>query len=1032
MPNDQSARQVYVRVYDALSNTPLAQTMSVLRTVPNKFYPSQVFDVYFIAIDNVPGWWVLTSNLNPVVSGVVQNLQAINPGLVLRSHWITQMAYGRDPYYAPWINNETLGSIETINIPSVYFYPGWTLNDGYFNSGNTAPAQNQYYYNPSLMGGVLNVNGAAGSAPNTNLFIGYSYADEFNHAMRYPDELAAYQTAVASAATLGEPMPEPSLRLLLEEMNEPSVPLQNLLLMNLHGEMLPMPPMRNYSDAAKDPGGHPGQRIVTHPQYLQYGPGQGVKLRVYSYMTPEFVSATATTTVISSATVYFPGVAIGVSQINIRQLVSDATYYYWTNAAGGANGNPGLDVCTCAGALCLPTNPADSYCVNTTTSTTEIVLLNSPVRQSSATVTDYGLPAAQRLYGMEYIPSPPQQINFLTGGATDYAEGVDDLTVNNSTIPKNTARWVIQIAPGALANGQYQVQTRIGNDLTTGPSSPSSGTWSNQSNTYVWIGSTPPVTEQFQFMGDPRYEPYADSKASNTYNWDFVDISTATNGTSYPWQGYYDTYPGNGGGCGFGAGTGGGQCGNTGTTSYDVPRFHQMYRQGLLNSGGLWTTMSGWSFYYAAIGGDFGDDGTLGYKTSGGQQGIPMNSNPWSPHTSAVAYVNEIVDDGEPTPYTYDNAKLVGWANKTWVANPWVGELYPDAAFLGPTGWCITGNLPTASTSATSGYYRADYTTTFTMSGQSVSYGFNPDKRVGQNGAPTFFNAYEKGQTAGSDYFQQYGSGNNSGAGDTSDLTVTGSTIAAAFNYALLPSLDAARPWQINNTGGAPPQWSNPAYTRQYTQSTVVDTAYTDNQSGETSWSSSGLIMIQNGTSMPAQGAYLAVNGVGSQASFGSFDLTQLSLATMLYGFMAAGTSTGVSPVTTVGAIHQVPLVSISTPSVTQQFVDPNSITIGWNLNWERWNGVQYTSAYSAGFSDPNITMVYNVKWSANNGSTWEFLDGTPATFGVYNSSESVTSPVTWSVAGFQQGSYLIVVEGYRNGFPLHYTYQEQSVYISE
>jgi prepilin-type N-terminal cleavage/methylation domain-containing protein len=1031
MPNDGSARQVYVRVYDANSNSPLAQTMSVLRTVPNKFYPSQVFDVYFIAIDNVPGWWALTATLKPIVNAVTQNLQAINPGLVINEHWITQMGYGRDPYYTPWINSSSSGTIDTITIPSVYFYPGWTLNSGYFNSGNTAPATDQYYYNPTVMQGQLDEDGAAGSVPNLNTTLGFNYADEYNHAMRYPDELNAYNLSVSSAAAAGATAPQITLRMLLEELNQTSVPLQNILLMNLHGEMLPLPPMRNYSDAAKDPGSHPGQRIVTHPQWLQYASSSTFKLRVYSYVTPEFYAATPASAVISSATLYFPTAYIPSANISVRMATSTATNYSWITPAGAG------DTCTCVSNICLPTSALDSYCVHNTGSagngTTEIVLMNSPLRHPELTNPNYyGLPASQLLYGMEYIPSPPQAM--VSG--QDFFEGIDDLTTNSNTAAKNTARWVIQVATSSLGSGQFQVQTRIGADLTTGPASLSSATWSNQSNTYVWIGSTPPYTEMYQFMGDPRYEPYADSKALNNYNWDFIDISTKTNGTTYAYQGYYDTVASAGGGCGWGSTAGNGpNCTNNGsysagTTSYDVPRLHQMYRKGLLNSGGLWTTMSGWSFYYAALGGDMGDDGTLGYKTSGGQAGIPMNSNPWSPHTNSVAYVNEIVNDSG---YTDINARLPAWAANTWVANPWVGELYPDAAFGGPKGWNMTGNLPTASTSATSGYYRANHVTTFTMGGNSFQYPFNPDKRVNSNGATTFFNAYPLGGSVGASYFQQYGSANNSNAGDTSDITATGNTVAAAFNYTLLPTLYAARPWQINNTGGAPPQWSNPAYTSQYTQSSIIGVNYTDNQSGETSWDASGLIMIQDGTTMPgSHGAYMAVNGVGSQSSFGATDLTQLSLATMMYGYLQAGVHTNVTPVTTVGAIHQVPLISISTPAVTQQFINPTTITIGWNIAWTRWNGTAYTSSYSAGFSDPGITMDYNVKWSPNNGLTWEFLDGTPATFGVYSAAENVSSPVVWNVSGFPQATYLIDVEGFRNGFPLHYTYQEQSIYIQQ
>lgn len=996
MPNDASARQVYVAVYDASSNVPLAQAMSVLRTVPHKFYPSEVFDVYFIAIDNVPGWWVLTSKLRPIMDGVVQNLQAINPGLVIRSHWITRMAYGRDPYYTPWINSSALGTADAVTIPNAYFYPGWT---------NNPTVGQEYYYDPTQMYGRLNVDGAAGSAPNTST-ASYSYADEFNHAMRAPDEFAAYAAAVASATAAGQAAPEPSLSMLLAEMNDPNKPLQNLLLMNLHGEMLPMPPIRNYSDAAKDPSNYPGYRAVTHPQYLQYGHGSGVKLRVYTYLTPEYVDATPTTAALPLVSVYLPQVAVPATSITVRKLVGGTTSYSygWTNAVNTAacvNGAPGQYI----------PSGGDDYCVKTTGSgvggTTEIVLSSSPVRQaqlSSIGGQTYGLNASMRLYGMEYVPSPPQAVN-LSGGATDYAEGINDLSSLDgpSPVAKNTARWVIQIAPGALpdtvvSTTPWTVQTRIGSDLTTGPTSPNRLEWSNNSDTFVWMASTPPVTEQFQFMGDPRYEPYVDAKSSSSYNWDFVDVSTNSNGSGYAYQGYSNTNSGYGGGNGWG-----------GTVSYDAPRYYQLYRQGLLNSTGLWTTMSGWSFYYAAIGGDFGDDGTLGYT----HPGIPISRRPWSSTgAGGTAYVNEIVNDSG---YSDVNARLIASANNSWVNNPWTGELYPDAAFGGATGWAATGNLPTVVSG--SGYYRAEYSgATFGPASDPINYSWNPEKRVGGNGAPSFFNAYPLSGSAAK-YFQ------HQGASDNGQLTSVGSAMSGAFNYALLPSLTAVRPFRLDAAGAPPPQWNNAVYKSQKTQSSIVNTTYSDGSNP--ALTAAALLKLQTGTSSGSQGAYMAVNGVGAQTSFGSNDIAQLSLASMMYGYMEAG-----APGTSVGDIHQIPLLSISSPTVTQQFVNPTSIEIDWGVSWTRWGGQPYTTAYPSGYADATVSMVYNVKVSADNGNTWSFLDGTPAQFGVENSAEAATSPVSWNVSTLAQGTYLIDVEGYRVGYPLHYTYEEQSVYI--
>src|SRR5690606_33743672 len=99
----------------------------------------------------------------------------------------------------------------------------------------------------------------------------YALADFFNHAMRYPDEYALWEQRVAAiedreqdiedAIIAGTVVPdeltdmskEPTLRILLDEMNTDPAKYKNALMINLHGELLPMPALRNYSDAAKDP-----------------------------------------------------------------------------------------------------------------------------------------------------------------------------------------------------------------------------------------------------------------------------------------------------------------------------------------------------------------------------------------------------------------------------------------------------------------------------------------------------------------------------------------------------------------------------------------------------------------------------------------------------------------------------------------------------------------------------------------------------------------------------------------------------------
>jgi hypothetical protein len=256
-----------------------------------------VYDVYFLAIENLPAWWGDSNVIAATVKKVVQDLRIRNPGLEIRQHWITRMAYGRDPNYAPYINKALY--TDDAPMPYAYIYPGKV--HGF--SGTDA-----FYYDPKRIQGRINVDGtiqnwnAASPSP-----LQYSLADQFNHAVRYPDELALYQAAV-NATPSGQSPPEISWRMLIEYMNTRPDIIANALIVNLHGELLPFPPIRNYSDAAKDPVGSPNIRVVTHPEQLHYGSLSGsnwAALRVYAYL-----AGNSTATSVPSISLWLPGVQL--------------------------------------------------------------------------------------------------------------------------------------------------------------------------------------------------------------------------------------------------------------------------------------------------------------------------------------------------------------------------------------------------------------------------------------------------------------------------------------------------------------------------------------------------------------------------------------------------------------------------------------------------------------------------------------------------------------------------------------------------
>lgn len=903
LPNEPLARRVYIKVYLASASNPnqpeasLAETVSILKTIRSEFEPSQVMDVYVLALENVPGWWSAMSTIKPMFNSVIQDLQTRNPGLELRTHWITKLASaGRDRYYTPFINYANYADAAPINW--VYYYPGLLDQSG----------SDFYYYTMNNMGAKINVDGAVVNAGS------YAIADQYNHGVRYPEETG-----------------ELTLRRFLEEINDPatSSQYQNCLVVDLHGELLPLPPMRNYSDAAKDPASYSQYRVVTHPEQLYYVSGSSVTLRVYSYVTdyPNSVNSFAHNLELSHATVFFPNDAISSADISIKKMDGDAvTNYEWINAVEGA---------------------AADYTVTTGTCTL-IVLNDLPMRH--ALKINQGLDPGQRLYGLEYIPCP------VTAG-NNFSQ---DLATSLNNKPKNTARWRIAINPAVLSDGMHTFETRIWNGVAAVSGYP------NISKNYVWVGTTPPITEQFQFMGDPRHMPYKDVKANHGYNWYF------TNNTDN--FGHYG---------GFSKVTTNGWDGTGGRLNIDIPRYFQMYRQGLLQTGGIWTNMTGFSFYYIGLGGEMGGDSCNGF---GG--GLPVHERPWNPGGGGTTGIDEIT--------SADNTRIISRDNDTWYSRYWLGDLYPDNE---QANWVANGNLSTG----VGNYKRAHYSTFF---------GFNPVKRTKERGCASFINGAPTALTG--PFNHEYRTG------DMANLTAAGLALAQTFNFPLLDPARADRPATLNYGSRYPPEWNDAVYSGQrLTTSWISD--YYDAPHGA-SYNSSGMVM---GTSPAGETAFFTILGLSPQTNFGASQIARLCLVSMIRGFMDAG-----EPVPGPDLIVQLPRIEFTAPDPTDEFINPGTIDFDWNLEWRRWDGEPYTENYLATYTSA-AAVSYVFKYSDDNGINWYFADdNTATTAGERNLAHAVSRPYTWNVAGFARGTYLVRVEVYRDNNSLHYSYHQMQFYL--
>lgn len=325
--NDTNAKSVTVSIFqgnanspnEAKNNKPLATTSGILKTNIGKSPPTQVYDMYVIALENAPAWWADISTIRPIYENTMIEMGTRNPGLEFRKHVISRMSYGRDPFYMPYIN--TAGEAGAQKLPWVYLYPGKIKKDTKTNA-------TEYYVEQNILGrkrtdspesteenaSLFSVykTGSAYTPNNghTNVYRDYALADSFNYAVRYEEEVAMQKRLLAELDRQIEDTSdeqnrsvllerkrlasEPSLRMLLEEMNANPDKYLNAMIVNLHAELVPVPPIRNYSDAAKriaSPDSTPVEdyylhkRVVTHPEKLKYAntEREDIQLRVYPY-----------------------------------------------------------------------------------------------------------------------------------------------------------------------------------------------------------------------------------------------------------------------------------------------------------------------------------------------------------------------------------------------------------------------------------------------------------------------------------------------------------------------------------------------------------------------------------------------------------------------------------------------------------------------------------------------------------------------------------------------------------------------------
>ncbi|OGS38710.1 MAG: hypothetical protein A2551_04135 [Elusimicrobia bacterium RIFOXYD2_FULL_34_30] len=930
------------------------------QTFASDYKPKQVMDVYIIAIENIPCWWSSSLIANPSLDTAIAEIQNKNPDLEIRTHRITRLAYGRDLQYTPYINTVTNTKNMNFTIPFVYFYPGLT------NSSWDAIGIDHLYYNADNIKGRLNVD--------NKIRTGYTLCDMYNHAVRYPEEELLYNEAVNESILYKKTAPEISLSMLIEKMNSaPKSELRNIILINLHGELLPLPPIRNYSDAAKDLRNYPNVRVVTHPENIQYFEGSEVNLRVYGYVTnPDDWDTDASLPII---TIYLRDIEItDLNNIQIDKIIgnTDIDYNRITDIAPG------------------PSNYSISYPGDGTL----ITLYNTPLRHPKNPVSDKGIDIFGRLYGMEYVPCPIED---------DFSK---DLNSNGNI--KNTARWIIKI--DGLENNQYTVETRIGDDLTTGTlkNNPT-----NLSKTYIWIGQESPEIEKYQFIGDPRHCPYLDVKLNQNYNWFFVEIPKDSD-----YKYFDETTDGWG----------------DDKIDIDIPRFYQIYRQGLLNTQAIWSAMTGSAFYYYGLGGEFGSNRTPL------PLGLPFLKQPWNNidnQDTYMVYVNEIFPDRNsaniyPEIPVLENQRIAAKRDNSWHAKYWLGELYPDTENVASTNtWQTTGNLETGFNK----YYRASYDTfpIFSRKRKSVI--------TAGKGCASFFNGTPANNL---DKHFRYADTKSippilaENKYYTGILTESEKELFSIFNFPELTDVGVIRPFTLNYKSDKPIEWYKPAYKEQRTVISIPSIYYNSNYkflgSGEdpdiNPFYASGVVKMTK----DADNCYLVASGISMNSNFWTNDIGKITLFKIIKTFLNGGLSEN----TLKNIIVQIPSVSFASIKNYDKYIKPKTpIIVQWSAQWKRWDGENYTTKYPSDYS-PNSPLVYNLKYSKDGGKTWYNSKDNSISYIGKKDTENRTFPqstnfYSWNVGNinsFPQGEYILLIECYRNDIDLHYSYDQRKIEI--
>ena len=1079
VPGDEFARQVTVEVYYADRDAapkippkakPLAVVSNIVRANAAHVGPRQILDVYALSIENLPHvmrkpdgtqFAPAAPDARRFFEAALRQLESKNPWLGFRVHYISRLSVGRDPHYRPYVNDgQPLAGDSRDALERVYYYPG-RLTDS---------ADSPRYFDPRAMGGQVALGGVTGAGGATAKGT-YPAADQYNHAVRLGEEVDEAGRAILPSADA-----EPSLRQFLEQaVTAPPGALRNAIVVNLHGELFPVVPLRNWSDAAQDPAAPDEaarkRRLVTHPYKLAFVPGSDtVRLFVHPYMadgsnTPfeagkghhvtfaeSFPAhARAARIVVKGVRPYLAKqdpLAAGVPdaedvtiRVVQRERVSngncascdESTYEVKTawpvaldaESDGGRKGHSGPHVRALAdhGGGADPQFEGDDLVI-------QLRDVDYDAHATEAGAARYGLAdgADGRLHGLQYLPDP--LLPFLTAPS-------------GLTQPRNTARAVIEFRLAeATGRRRFEVLTQLQKADGTFPAAAArdpatSRTWIHAVDGADWdplrkldwelAGErlAVPYTDQLQLVGDPRHNPYLDVRLNGMYNPYFSDFTPGKE----VYKGVTNLIDGANPFAALPAGTQAASFPGTadawGGVKLDAPAYFRLWREALLRHDMLFVNASGAPMSLLGLGGEFALDQVVGTGDA-----VRVSRKPYAGGSGATS--------GEADELSGDRQAWVARdGGDGWYAKPWLGELYPpDQA----EAWLQTGNLP-------AGTFTRRHIDDLDGWPAGTDRTKRHDRRAidGAFGLASFLNAVAIGSGTPPAVERD---------GKRAHVTDLGVGMAGALHVSLMSSLAADVGIRVEG-GDEPPEWSRAPYTPhlafEWLNKPFAPGAYYDQDGGDDARASAPL-SLQEPTS--GRRAVVLANTLRPDAP------NQL-LATLE---AAAVTSVGAyfdGARQALGAhnVKPLPRVKITEPATGRQ-LEGNTVPLRWYARSVRGSGKPYSSLFPypmdvAPAEGGPLDVVYFVKYrNQTEHGAWaiartagavtnaggEAFGGTPvgegqpvvhADVAPIPNTPAYPAPVelTWDTTGLAAGQYLLRVEAYRtDGAAIvgtHYAYHE-------